>query len=69
MRFEGETLLEYTDFYSFDGDSTVEEEFELLDESAFTMVDVNSSSATSLALYSSDGQSNILKGNESEHIA
>ncbi len=64
MKFEGETLLEYADFYSFDGDSTVEEEFEMLDESAFQMVD--GQSISSLALYSIDGQSNIIKGNDSE---
>lgn len=63
MKFEGETLLEYTDFYSFDGDSTVEEEFEILDESSFTVVD---GSTSSVALYSRDGQSNIIKENDSE---
>ena len=63
MKFEGETLLEYTDFYSFDGDSTVEEEFEILDESSFTIVD---GSTSSVALYSNDGQSNIIKENDSE---
>ena len=65
MRFEGETLLEYADFYSFDGDSTVEEEFDMLDESGFNMVD--GSSVNSLALYSNTGQSNIIKGNDSEY--
>ena len=61
MRFEGETLLEYADFYSFDGDSTVEEEFEILDESSFM-----NTSENSMVLYSRDGKSNIIKENTSD---
>lgn len=62
MKFEGETLLEYADFYSFDGDTTVEDEFEMLDESSYVLED----GETSVALYSNDGQSNIIKDNDSE---
>lgn len=62
MKFEGETLIEYTDFYSFDGDSTVDEEFEMLDESSFLEI----SGDNSVALYSQDGQSNIIKENNSD---
>jgi len=62
MKFEGETLLEYADFYSFDGDTTVEDEFEMLDESSYVLED----GETSVALYSNDGQSNIIKDNDNE---
>lgn len=63
MRFEGETLLEYADFYTFDDEETEAEgdDFEMLDESAFFM-----GSDGSLALYSRDGHSNIVKENDSE---
>lgn len=60
MRFEGETLLEYADFYTFD-DEEEGDDFEMLDESSFFM-----GSDGSVALYSRDGHSNIVKENDSE---
>jgi pre-60S factor REI1 len=64
MRFEGETLLEYADFYTFEDDESAADDdadFEMLDESAFFQ-----GSDGSLALYTREGQSNIIKENDSE---
>ena len=47
IKFEGDTLLEYVDFYTFDDqDESMEEDFELVNESNFTLIDsdMNSSS-------------------------
>jgi pre-60S factor REI1 len=53
MKFEGETLLEYADFYSFDSDDENEddEDYEMLNESSYCMGD----SEKSLALYGENG--------------
>lgn len=32
MRFEGETLLEYSDFYTYEGDATIDEEYDIAED-------------------------------------
>ncbi len=52
IKFEGDTLLEYVDFYTFDDeDESMDEDFELINESNFTVVDsTDLHSSQSLAL-------------------
>ena len=35
MKFQGETLLEYADYYTYEGDTTIDEEYDIIDSDAF----------------------------------
>ena len=34
MKFEGETLIEYADFYTFDDDETIDDEYDIVNQSS-----------------------------------
>lgn len=35
MKFQGETLLEYADYYTYEGDTTIDEEYDIIDSDQF----------------------------------
>jgi len=64
MKFEGETLLEYADFYTFDDEGDDEEDYEILDDSSYCMGE----SEKSVAIYNNNEPSSLLNDENYELV-